>query len=111
MSLVPPASVQKLRNSLHAKAKGSPGYRFYLLYDKLYRKDVLEDAYRCCKANHGAQAHKGQPNIEKRFEQIKAVHEIAQSFSKIPAGSKRSSPGISWHSWCKPSLNESCAWQ
>ena len=35
------ASVQKLQTALQAKAKGSPGYRFYLLYDKVYRKDVL----------------------------------------------------------------------
>jgi RNA-directed DNA polymerase len=53
MILEPPASVQKLQAALQAKAKGSPGYRFYLLYDKLYRKDVLEYAYRCCKANSG----------------------------------------------------------
>jgi RNA-directed DNA polymerase len=52
--LEPPDKVQKLQAALQAKAKGSPGYRFYLLYDKLYRKDVLEYAYRCCKANHGA---------------------------------------------------------
>jgi len=39
---------------LHAKAKGAPGYRFYLLYDKVYRKDILEHAYECCKANRGA---------------------------------------------------------
>jgi group II intron reverse transcriptase/maturase len=54
MILEPPDKVQKLQAALQAKAKGSPGYRFYLLYDKLYRKDVLEYAYRCCKANHGA---------------------------------------------------------
>ena len=54
MILEPPESVQKLQAALQAKAKGSPGYRFYLLYDKLYRKDVLEYAYRCCKANRGA---------------------------------------------------------
>lgn len=54
MILEPPSSVQKLQTALQAKAKGSPGYRFYLLYDKLYRKDVLEYAYRCCKANRGA---------------------------------------------------------
>ena len=52
--LEPPAGVQKLQTALQAKAKGSPGYRFYLLYDKLYRKDVLEYAYRCCRANRGA---------------------------------------------------------
>ena len=54
MILEPPDKVQKLQAALQAKAKGSPGYRFYLLYDKLYRKDVLEYAYRCCKANRGA---------------------------------------------------------
>lgn len=54
MILEPPESVQKLQTALQAKAKESPGYRFYLLYDKLYRKDVLEYAYRCCKANRGA---------------------------------------------------------
>jgi group II intron reverse transcriptase/maturase len=39
---------------LHAKAKGAPGYRFYALYDKVWRKDILEHAYHCCKANRGA---------------------------------------------------------
>ena len=54
MSLTPPPSVQKLQAALHAKAKGSPDYRFYALYDKVYRKDVLAFAYACCKANGGA---------------------------------------------------------
>ena|SRR6266576_192060 len=54
MNLVTPASVQKLQTALHAKAKESPNFRFYSLYDKVYRKDVLEFAYRCCKANGGA---------------------------------------------------------
>jgi len=54
MALEPPIRVQKLQTALQVKAKESPGYRFYLLYDKLYRKDVLEYAYRCCKANQGA---------------------------------------------------------
>jgi group II intron reverse transcriptase/maturase len=39
---------------LHAKAKGAPGYRFYALYDKVYRADILAHAYRCSKANDGA---------------------------------------------------------
>src|ERR1700694_1063305 len=54
MSLTTPPSVQKLQAALHEKAKGSPSFRFYALYDKLYRQDVLTFAYECCKANGGA---------------------------------------------------------
>lgn len=70
MSLTPPPKVQKLQAALHAKAKGSPGYRFYLLYDKLYRADVLAFAYRCCAANGGAAGVDGQT-----FEVIEAYGE------------------------------------
>jgi RNA-directed DNA polymerase len=58
--LEPPASVQKLRTALQVKAKGAPDYRFYLLYDKVYRKDVLAYAYQRCKANKGAPGIDGQ---------------------------------------------------
>jgi len=54
MSLTTPFSVQKLQTALHAKAKESPDFRFYALYDKVYRKDVLAYAYERCKANSGA---------------------------------------------------------
>ena len=60
MSLLPPETVGKLQAALHAKAKGSPGYRFYALYDKLYRKDVLAHAYQRCRANGGAPGVDGQ---------------------------------------------------
>jgi hypothetical protein len=40
--------------ALHAKAKELSNFRFYALYDKVYRKDVLAFAYECCKANGGA---------------------------------------------------------
>ena len=53
-NLKTPESVQKLRTALHAKAKEEPDFRFYLLYDKVYRRDILEYAYRNCKANKGA---------------------------------------------------------
>ena len=60
MSLTPPPKVQKLQAALHAKAKSSPGYRFYALYDKVYRKDVLWVAHRGCLANRGAAGVNGQ---------------------------------------------------
>ena len=60
VSLTPPEKVQKLQMALHAKAKGSPRYRFYALYDKVYREDVLAFAYRCCRANGGAAGVDGQ---------------------------------------------------
>ena len=60
MNLQPPAKVQKLQVALHVKAKGSPAYRFYALYDKVYREDILLFAYRCCKANGGAPGVDGQ---------------------------------------------------
>lgn len=47
-------SVEKLQSSLQAKAKSEPGYRFYSLWDKVYRKDVLHEAYRRSRANAGA---------------------------------------------------------
>ena len=60
MSLTTPESVQKLQTALHDKAKKSPDFRFYALYDKVYRKDVLTFAYECCKANGGAAGVDGQ---------------------------------------------------
>ena len=60
MNLTTPESVQKLQTALHDKAKESPNFRFYALYDKVYRKDVLAFAYECCKANGGAAGVDGQ---------------------------------------------------
>jgi len=59
-NLSTPIGVQKLQSALHAKAKAEPGYRFYSLYDKLYRADVLAHAYDRCRANKGAPGLDGQ---------------------------------------------------
>ena len=60
MSLSTLPKVQKLQEALHAKAKGSPDYRFYALYDKVYRQDVLWLAHRRCLINGGAAGVDGQ---------------------------------------------------
>jgi len=67
VSLSTPPTVQKLQTALHAKAKGSPTFRFYSLYDKVCRLDVLGHAYACCRANKGSAGVDGQT-----FEDIEA---------------------------------------
>jgi len=59
-NLSTPTSVRKLRRALHVKAKAEPGYRFYALYDKLYREDILTHAYAQCRSNRGAPGVDGQ---------------------------------------------------
>jgi RNA-directed DNA polymerase len=67
MSLQTPEKIRKLQKALHAKAKEVPDYRFYLLYDKIYRADILQFAYRCCRQNGGAAGVDGQ-----KFENIES---------------------------------------
>jgi group II intron reverse transcriptase/maturase len=59
-SLATPKSVQKLQTALHAKAKTEAGYRFYALYDKISRDDILAHAYAQCRSNKGAPGIDGQ---------------------------------------------------
>ena len=59
-NLATPASVQKLQRALHAKAKTEAGYRFYALYDKIFREDILAHAYAQCRSNKGAPGVDGQ---------------------------------------------------
>src|SRR3982750_4029435 len=67
MSLETPLKIRMLQRKLYLKAKAEPDYRFYLLYDKVYRKDVLAHAYDLAKANKGA------PGVdEQTFEQIES---------------------------------------
>ena len=59
-NLSTPRSVQKLQRALHAKAKTEAGYRFYALYDKIHREDILAHAYAQCRSNKGAPGVDGQ---------------------------------------------------
>ena len=54
MSLTTPDKIRTLQRKLYLKAKAEPGYRFYLLYDKVHRADVLRHAYDLVHANKGA---------------------------------------------------------
>ncbi|MDR7092130.1 hypothetical protein J2X05_004171 [Cellvibrio fibrivorans] len=66
-NLATPISVRKLQRTLHVKAKTEDSYRFYSLYDKLYRQDVLAHAYTKCRANLGA------PSVDRQdFSDIEA---------------------------------------
>ena len=59
-NLSTPKTVQKLQKALHAKAKAEAGYRFYALYDKISREDILAHAYAQCCSNKGAPGVDGQ---------------------------------------------------
>jgi RNA-directed DNA polymerase len=67
MSLETPEKIRMLQKKLYLKAKAEPNYRFYLLYDKIYREDVLFHAYELAKSNQGA------PGVdEQTFAQIES---------------------------------------
>ncbi len=64
MSLKTPEKIRKLQRAFYVKAKEEPQFRFYLLYDKIYREDILEFAYRKCKAKGGAAGVDDQSFVE-----------------------------------------------
>ena len=65
MSLVTPEKIRRLQKKLYVKAKQEPTFRFYQLYDKVYRRDILAHAYDRCRSKNGAAGVDGVS-----FEQI-----------------------------------------
>jgi RNA-directed DNA polymerase len=68
MSLQTPEAIRTLQSKLYGKAKAEPGFRFYLLYDKVWRADILRHAYDLAAANNGAPGVDGTT-----FDQIEAT--------------------------------------
>ena len=66
MSLEPPEKLRSLQGKLYDKAKAEPGYRFYLLYDKIHRPDVLAHAYALARRHDGAPGVDGVTSIGSR---------------------------------------------
>jgi group II intron reverse transcriptase/maturase len=83
VSLIPPPKVEKLQATLHAKAKKAPSYRFYALYDKVYRWDVLWYAYHCCRVNDGTAGVDGQTFADiAEYGLVRWLDELAEQLRK-----------------------------
>jgi RNA-directed DNA polymerase len=67
MSLVTPEKIRTLQRKLYRKAKAEPAFRFYVLYDKICREDILRHAYALARDNAGAAGVDGMT-----FAQIEA---------------------------------------
>ena len=89
-NLATPKRVQKLQIALHAKAKAEAGYRFYALYDKISREDILAHAYAQCRSNKGAPGVDGQDFAD--IEAYGAERYVSSLSASASSVSHRSTP-------------------
>src|SRR5258705_12707641 len=97
MSLETPINLREFQRKLYTKAKQEPNYRFYLLYDKIHREDILTHAYELAKANGGAPGVDGQSfrEIETQGREswpAEVWQEVIQGSYQPPAGGRVMSP-------------------
>ena len=80
MLLTTPEAIRTLQRKLYTKAKQEPAYRFYALYDKVWRADILMFAYRLVRANKGSPGVDGMDfeDIEQKMGIDKFLLELAQ---------------------------------
>ncbi len=84
MGLEAPEKIRELQRKLYRKAKQESGFRFYLLYDKVYRQDILDHAY------HLVRANKGAPGVDGvTFESLEESEGGAQRYLEEIAGELR----------------------
>jgi RNA-directed DNA polymerase len=90
-NLTTPEKIRTLQRKLYLKAKNEPGFRFYALYDKVYRDDILLHAYQLAKANGGAPGVDGVT-----FERIESNGGVGALLAKLreelKAGTYRPKP-------------------
>ena len=100
VSLVTPTAIRRLQRKLYVKAKREPEFRFYQLYDKVYRLDILHHAYALAKSNGGAPGVDGVTfaDIESQgLEQwLSALHDDLHAKTYRPSPVRRGSASQAW---------------